>query len=106
MEVNIENSAYKDDDFIRWLNEWKKRSELNNSNKEKQIKLMKKNNPIVIPRNHKVEEALTDADNGSLEKLDKLTSILKNPYDGQKDITEYQLPAPVSDEKYQTFCGT
>ena len=106
MEVNIENSAYKDDDFIRWLNEWKKRSELNNSNKEKQIKLMKKNNPIVIPRNHKVEEALAGADKGSFKKMDKLTAILKNPYGDQKDIIEYQLPAITSDEKYQTFCGT
>ena len=105
MNVNSDE-IYKNDDFINWKNEWKKRSELNNSTKEKQIKLMKKNNPTVIPRNHKVEEALAEADKGSLDKMKKLLAILKNPYDNQNNIQEYQTPAPSNNEKYQTFCGT
>ena len=67
---------------------------------------MRKNNPIVIPRNHKVEEALAEAEKGNLDKMKKLLTILKNPYDNQNSIDEYQLPAPSSNEKYQTFCGT
>ena len=105
MDINSDE-IYKNNDFINWKNEWKKRSELNNSTKEKQIKLMKSNNPIVIPRNHKVEEALAEADKGSLDKMKKLLAILKNPYDNQNNIEEYQTPAPSSNEKYQTFCGT
>jgi uncharacterized protein YdiU (UPF0061 family) len=106
MEIKIDDNIYKDEAFIAWFDEWKKRSKLNNSSKEKQIELMKKNNPIVIPRNHKVEEALTEANNGSLEKMNKLNNVLKTPYSNQEDITEYQVPAPMTDEKYQTFCGT
>ena len=105
MDINSDE-VYKSNDFIDWKNEWKKRSELNNSTKEKQSKLMKSNNPIVIPRNHKVEEALAEADKGSLDKMKKLLAILKNPYDNQNNIEEYQTPAPSSNEKYQTFCGT
>ena len=105
MDINSDE-IYKNNDFIDWKNEWKKRSELNNSTKEKQSKLMKSNNPIVIPRNHKVEEALAEADKGSLDKMKKLLAILKNPYDNQNNIKEYQAPAPSSNEKYQTFCGT
>ncbi len=105
MDINS-HEVYKNNDFIYWKNEWKKRSELNNSTKEKQSKLMKSNNPIVIPRNHKVEEALAEADKGSLDKIKKLLTILKNPYDNQYNIEEYQAPAPPSSEKYQTFCGT
>jgi len=105
MDINSDE-IYKNNDFIDWKNEWKKRSELNNSTKEKQSKLMKSNNPIVIPRNHKVEEALAEADKGSLDKMKKLLAILKNPYDNQNNIEEYQTPAPSSNEKYQTFCGT
>ena len=105
MDINSDE-IYKNNDFINWKNEWKKRSELNNSTKEKQSKLMKSNNPIVIPRNHKVEEALAEADKGSLDKMKKLLAILKNPYDNQNNIKEYQAPAPSSNEKYQTFCGT
>ncbi|MDA8612936.1 YdiU family protein [Candidatus Pelagibacter bacterium] len=106
MEIKIDDNTYKEEAFITWFEKWKKRSKLNNSSKEKQIELMKKNNPIVIPRNHKVEEALSEAYNGNLEKMNKLNNILKNPYSNQKDITEYQVPAPTTDEKYQTFCGT
>ena len=105
MGINSDE-VYKNVKFINWKNEWKKRSELNNSTKEKQIKLMKKNNPTVIPRNHKVEEALAEADKGSLDKMKKLLAILKNPYDNQNNIQEYQTPAPSNNEKYQTFCGT
>ncbi len=105
MDINSDE-IYKNNDFINWKNEWKKRSELNNSTKEKQIKLMKLNNPIVIPRNHKVEEALSGADKGSLNKMKKLLAILKNPYDNQNNIEEYQTPSPLSNVKYQTFCGT
>mgnify|MGYP006219233977 FL=1 len=105
MGINSDE-VYKNVEFVNWKNEWKKRSELNNSTKEKQIKLMKKNNPTVIPRNHKVEEALAEADKGSLDKMKKLLAILKNPYDNQNNIEEYQAPAPSNNEKYQTFCGT
>ncbi len=105
MDINSDE-IYKNNDFIDWKNEWKKRSELNNSTKEKQSKLMKSNNPIVIPRNHKVEEALAEADKGSLDKMKKLLAILRNPYDNQNNIEEYQAPAPSSNKKYQTFCGT
>ena len=54
----------------------------------------------------KVEEALTEAEKGSLDKMKKLLIILKNPYSNQNNIEEYQVPAPSSNKKYQTFCGT
>ena len=105
MDINSDE-VYKNNDFINWKKEWKKRSELNNSTKEKQIKLMRKNNPIVVPRNHKVEEALTFAEKGNLQKIKHLLRVLNKPYEDQENISEYQLPAPSSNKKYQTFCGT
>ncbi len=105
MDINS-YEIYKNNDFINWKNEWKKRSKLNYSTKEKQNRLMKINNPTVIPRNHKVEEALAEADKGNLDTMKKLLTILKNPYNNQNNIGEYQSPAPSSSEKYQTFCGT
>ena len=105
MGINSDE-IFKNNDFINWKNEWNKRSELNNSTKEKQTKLMRENNPVVIPRNHKVEEALAAADKGNLDKMKKLLTYLKKPYDNQNNIEEYQVPAPSSGEKYQTFCGT
>ena len=106
MGMELNNEIYKNKDFISWTNDWKKRSKLNNSSKEKQYELMKKNNPTVIPRNHKVEEALDHADKGNLETMKQLIKVLSNPYSEQKNIMKFQKPAPVSNEKYQTFCGT
>jgi uncharacterized protein YdiU (UPF0061 family) len=76
----------------------------NNNSKEKSIDLMKMSNPTVIPRNHKVEEALNSANEGNLEILNKLLSVLNKPYSCQETIEDYQLPS--TDNEYQTFCGT
>ena len=105
MNIKInDDEIYKDKDFINWLDSWKKRSLMNNISKEKQLDIMKNVNPIIIPRNHKVEEALTSANEGNLEVMNKLLSILNRPYENQKDIKEYQ--SPTSKKGYQTFCGT
>jgi len=105
MGVELDDEIYKNNDFKNWYNEWQKRLKLNNSS-DKHLELMKKNNPVVIPRNHKVEEALTDADKGNLKTMNKFLKVISNPYSVQENIIEFQKPAPISDEKYQTFCGT
>ena len=105
MDGEFDDEIYKNDDFKGWTNEWQKRIKLNNSS-DKHLELMKKTNPLVIPRNQKVEEALADADKGNLEKMNKLLKVLSNPYSDQENIIEFQKPAPIGNEKYQTFCGT
>ena len=105
MNIKISNNnLYNDKDFINWSNVWKKRISINDSSKEKSLELMKKSNPIIIPRNHKVEEALKAANEDDLEIMNRLLSKLDNPYIEQKGIDDYQSPS--SDESYQTFCGT
>ena len=66
---------------------------------------MKKNNPLIIPRNYKVEEALEAAEKNNLNPIIQLVEILKDPYTQKEDILDYQIPSS-SDEKYQTFCRT
>ena len=105
MGVKIDDEVYINDDFKSWTNEWEKRLKLNNSS-DKHLELMKKTNPIVIPRNQKVEDALADADKGNLETMNKLLKVLSNPYSDQENIIEFQKPTPIGNEKYQTFCGT
>jgi uncharacterized protein YdiU (UPF0061 family) len=101
---SIQDKIYKDKNFIDWSQNWEKRILINGGSKENSLKLMKKNNPIVIPRNHKVEEALTAANEDNLDVMNKLLSKLSNPYNEQIDIENYKLPS--SDKNYQTFCGT
>ena len=95
---------FKDKDFIDWSKNWEKRILINGGSKENSLELMKKNNPIVIPRNHKVEEVLEAANNNDLKPMYELLSILKKPYTKQINIEKFQTPS--NNQNYQTFCGT
>ncbi|MDB2617365.1 YdiU family protein [Candidatus Pelagibacter bacterium] len=101
---SIKNEIYKDKNFINWFKNWEKRILINGRSKENSLELMKKNNPIVIPRNHKVEEALAAANNDNLKPMNDLLSILNKPYSAQSNIESFQSPS--NDQNYQTFCGT
>jgi len=100
----INNEIYNDKDYIDWSNKWKKRILMNNNSKEKSLKIMRNSNPIVIPRNHKVEEALKAADENNLDVMNKLLSILTKSYENNKNIEDFQSPSNI--KEYQTFCGT
>jgi len=100
------NKIYDNQGFISWKQQWQERLKLHNNSPEKSLKLMRSANPLVIPRNHKVEETLEAANNDDLNPMKNLLKVLERPYENQKGISEYQSPAPPSDKKYQTFCGT
>ncbi len=91
---------YQNEEFDNWKIKWQKK--LAKDGKE----LMKLSNPVIIPRNHNVENVLKSAENNDLTPYIDLLHALKNPYTNQKVLTKYQSPPSESDEKYQTFCGT
>ena len=63
-------------------------------------------NPTVIPRNHRVEEALSAAEDGDdLSVLHRLLGALASPYEETTDTARYRSPPP-DDCNYRTFCGT
>ena len=106
MNENIkEDKDYEDEDFKNWKKRWNERLKTNNNTPEKSLKLMRSANPIVIPRNHKVEEALEAAEKNNFKPIAQIVEILKDPYSQQKNIINYQIPSN-SEKKYQTFCGT
>ncbi len=100
-----DEKKFEDNDFLNWKKRWKERTLNNNKQNEKSIDLMKKRNPVVIPRNHKVEEALFEANQNNLEPFKKLLKVLKDPYNKKDDISDFQSPSKTN-VKYQTFCGT
>ncbi len=69
---------------------------------------MRRANPLVIPRNHRVEEALAAAsDDGDLGPFERLLDALRQPYDGAHEHGPYAEPAPAHVTAcYRTFCGT
>lgn len=67
---------------------------------------MDRANPIYIPRNHLVEEALTAATEGDLAPVGQLLEAVTAPYDERPGLQRYAQPAPEEFGTYQTFCGT
>ena len=106
MNEKIQNDKiYTDYHFKIWKKRWQERLKKEKNIQDKSIELMKKNNPIVIPRNHKIEEVLNAAQEDNLKPYLRLLEILKKPYSSREDLKDYQTLSN-SNEKYKTFCGT
>ena len=101
----IKDKVYNNDSFIQIKIKIDERKNKNNSIKKKRNNLC---NPLFIPRNHIVEEALTMIDeNENYELLYKLLDVLKNPYSKNENKEKFQLPAnSLFAKEYKTFCGT
>jgi uncharacterized protein YdiU (UPF0061 family) len=64
-------------------------------------------NPVYIPRNHLVEEALAAATGGDLAPFERLVDVLARPFDERPGLEAYAAPAAAEfDACYRTFCGT
>jgi len=68
--------------------------------------LMDRTNPVYIPRNHLVEEALAAAGDGDLEPFSQLLAAVTAPYEERPGLERYATAAPESFGPYRTFCGT
>lgn len=105
-EISIEDSPINRADFKPWLEKWQET--VDNSNGRQQAKqLMNRNNPVFIPRNHLVEQALDEAVNGDISLYERLLNALSKPYEYQSNFDEFMKPSDkVFEESYKTFCGT
>ncbi len=95
---------YATENFQAWQTRWQAR--LMEEDLESSLALRKSVNPAVIPRNHKVEEALQAGEAGDLEPFSKLLQALENPYEDGDHLTPYQSPPKPEEKVLQTFCGT
>ncbi len=68
--------------------------------------VMDRTNPVYLPRNHLVEEALTAGSEGDLNPLERLLDAVTRPFDERPGLERYAEPAPQDFGAYRTFCGT
>lgn len=97
---------YNSPDFEKWKNRWKLRIAMENKTLAEHRELMMSNNPFVIPRNHIVEEVLSDCEKGDFEALNKFLKILEEPYNYNLKIENKYLRGTLSKVPYKTYCGT
>ncbi len=107
-EIKIKKEKiFQKSNFIDWYKRWKIRISQNRKSEDLSLNLMNINNPLVIPRNHKVEECLEAANNEqNLEPMHKLLKYLNKPYENQVGIADFQNVPEFNGKKYKTFCGT
>jgi uncharacterized protein YdiU (UPF0061 family) len=63
-------------------------------------------NPVYIPRNHRVEEALAQAALGEMGPFHRLLDAVSRPFDERPGLEDYAGPAPAGRAPYVTYCGT
>ncbi|RJX37163.1 YdiU family protein [Paenibacillus pinisoli] len=104
----LEDVAMSDvEGFREWHARWQERLSSQPESAEEARQLMMNSNPAVIPRNHRVEEALKAAvETGDLSVMHKLIAVLRNPYAHTPEQEEYAALSEPSAHPYRTFCGT
>lgn len=99
-------ARYQTAEFQTWQTLWEQRLSRESSSRADAQARMCRVNPAVIPRNHRVEEALHAAEKqADLSPFHKLLEVLATPYETPADAARYQEPSP-NDDSYRTFCGT
>ena len=101
-----QSGMFVTDEFSVWYKKYQDRIKSQGKSKEEVFNLMKNSNPAVIPRNHRVEEALAAAENGDFSVMNNLLKALANPFEHSDFQKEYSKPAPKSQCDYKTYCGT
>ncbi|WP_277584238.1 protein adenylyltransferase SelO [Psychrobacillus antarcticus] len=94
-------------EFDQWHEKWQARLEKQDVSEEFIQQLMQKSNPVFIPRNHRVEEALKAAvEKEDYRVLESLLKVISNPYDYNTSYMDYIAVPPDTSGPYKTFCGT
>jgi uncharacterized protein YdiU (UPF0061 family) len=101
-----DGKLFATESFQTWHTRWQARLVEETQDFKSSLALMQSVNPAVIPRNHKVEEALQAGEQGDLEPFNDLLNALEAPYEDGEHLRTYQTPPKPGEKVLQTFCGT
>ncbi|MGB0867023.1 MAG: protein adenylyltransferase SelO [Granulosicoccaceae bacterium] len=93
-------------EFQQWLQLYQGRGEQEDVDSTARAASMDRVNPLYIPRNHRVEEALQAAETGDMQPFELLLDVLAKPFERHTQHEHFVGPAPDSFGPYTTYCGT
>mgnify|MGYP000092967589 CR=1 FL=1 len=102
----LKAALIEDGSFKNWQFIWRERLSRQAQTSEDVLVLMDSHNPLVIPRNHFVEDALESAIQGDMEPFYDFLEVLSKPYQLPENEKYLQGASAGFDASYQTFCGT
>ena len=98
--------SQRDEALHAWHDRWMARLMRQQLSKTEVVDIMRRANPVIIPRNHRVEEALAAAQSGDLTPLHRLCEVLAKPFEETAANQPYREAPSPGGEPYRTFCGT
>ncbi|WP_232696478.1 protein adenylyltransferase SelO [Brevibacillus daliensis] len=94
-------------EYAQWHELWQARLGRQQEEKAASHQLMKNSNPALIPRNHRVEDALEAmVKQGDYSVMERLLDVLSSPYVHSPEQADYSSLPSLSNRPYQTYCGT
>ncbi|MCL6706956.1 YdiU family protein [Pseudomonas sp. R2.Fl] len=93
-------------DLGPWLSRWRTRLADSSVSPEARQAAMEAVNPAIIPRNHRIEEAIQAATYDDFSFFERLHEALKEPYVENPDFADYRTPPTPEQVVTRTFCGT
>ena len=93
-------------EIAAWKEKWNERRNNQNKSDKEIVELMRRNNPSVIARNHRVEQALAAGERGDLAPMEQLLKVLASPFEDSAEHAEFSREPGPEFIGYKTFCGT
>jgi len=104
-EGGAEAEFTEPDAMTVWQADWTARLAVEGRTAAQAQAMMRSVNPAIIPRNHRIEEAIVAAVDGDLAPFHRLNAALSRPFDAAPDDPLRHAPWPDQIVR-QTFCGT
>ncbi len=101
------HAPFTDERFHAWHARWRQRVGDDPAAMATARTLMRRTNPVVIPRNHVLEQVLDAATHQrDLGPFQNMLAVLQQPYTTATIPEIYRMPPLDGDSGYRTFCGT
>jgi uncharacterized protein YdiU (UPF0061 family) len=93
--------------YDSWAVRWRQRLTEESASAEERAAVVRRANPLFIPRNHLVEAVIVAAvERNDFQPFEELLEVVLRPYDDRAGMERYSTPARPEERVSATFCGT